>query len=87
MALIEEVRARIACEPPRAEGVLALRGVLEVAQPADDAREAAARDRALLKDLERVFASLMRTRQAEGGKLRTVILGPDGLAEGGAIAA
>lgn len=74
VAIAKELRRKHRLGASTPEGLLALRGVLEVTQPVDDGREVAGRERALLTDLDRVFAGLLRTRQAEGGKLHTVIL-------------
>ena len=63
---------RLAASSP--EGLLALRGVLEMTQPEDDSKAATARNQALFADLDMAFADLVRMRRAEGEKLRAVVL-------------
>jgi uncharacterized protein (TIGR00255 family) len=60
-------------EPPRAEGLLALRGILEPIKKEDDEQEAKLRDEAMLSSLDEAIAGLVAARQAEGSKLADVI--------------
>ena len=67
--------------PPSADGLLALKGVLETQEEAEDAEALAARERALAADAERLFAALAEVRQREGAALQATLLGHlDGLA-------
>jgi len=75
VALAEDLRLRLGAEPPRVDGLLALRGVLEVAEPEQDESTMAARNAAMLATLEAAFASLAAARQAEGARLKGVIEG------------
>ncbi|GAB5471332.1 MAG: YicC family protein [Rhodospirillales bacterium] len=60
--------------PPRADGLLALRGVLEVAEP-EPTVAPEARDAALLADAKRLFDALVAARQAEGVSLGAALTG------------
>jgi uncharacterized protein (TIGR00255 family) len=60
-------------EPPRVEGLLAIRGVLESVEPdaSDEAR--ATRGRELLASLRQALDGVAQARAAEGGRLTDVI--------------
>ena len=73
IALIAEVRARIPCEPPRAEGILALRGVVDVQSALDDEDERAALAAALLKSFAQTAETLAQSRRREGDALERLI--------------
>ncbi len=73
IALIEEVRARIACEPPRAEGILALRGVLDIQSTLDDEDERAALAAALGASFSQTADMLAQSRRREGLALERLI--------------
>jgi uncharacterized protein (TIGR00255 family) len=73
IALIEEVRARIPCEPPRAEGILAIRGVLDVQSTLDDEDERAALAAALTKSFAAAADILAQSRRREGDALERLI--------------
>lgn len=73
ITLIEEVRARIPCEPPRAEGILALRGVLDVQSSLDDEDERAALAAALAKSFGETADALAASRRREGEALERMI--------------
>ena len=61
--------------PPSADGLLALKGVLESQEEADDPEALAARERALAGDAERLFVALAEVRQREGAALQAMLLG------------
>jgi uncharacterized protein (TIGR00255 family) len=73
VAIAEKLRRKHRLRGSSPEGLLALRGVLEITQPEDDGKSSA-RNKALLADLSRAFSSLERMRRAEGRKLRTIVL-------------
>ena len=73
--LAEKLRARLGGEPPRAEAILALRGVLDQAAPGQDEAAIAARDKALQQGLEAAFRSLAQMRATEGEKLARILGG------------
>jgi uncharacterized protein (TIGR00255 family) len=74
MALARELATEIEdAAPPRIDGLLALRGVLESAEEAPDD---AARDRQielLATSFERALSSLVVMRETEGGRLESVL--------------
>jgi uncharacterized protein (TIGR00255 family) len=73
MRLANELAAEIEAAPPRIDGLLALRGVLE---GGDDALDEAARERQMkqLNDgFERALSGLAAMRAGEGARLETVL--------------
>ncbi|MDD9990975.1 MAG: YicC family protein [Rhodospirillales bacterium] len=72
IALAVEYRARDDIAPPRLDGMLALRGVIETAEAPDDA-EGAQDDGAMLATLDLALAELVRERQAEGAALAAAL--------------
>ena len=69
MALAERLRERLGGEPPRAEALLGLRGVLDVVSREDDPDKQAARDTAMIASLAAALADLAAMRRREGDKL------------------
>ncbi len=61
------------CERPRAEGLLALKGVLEVIEEPDDADLADSRRELMIVSLEQALKGLSDARGGEGQRLATVI--------------
>ena len=72
IALAAEYRGRDDIAPPRLDGMLALRGVIETAASSDEA-EAAQDDGAMLETLDVALAELVRERQAEGAALAAAL--------------
>ena len=75
----EHVRNITGCERPRAEGLLALRGVLEQVEETESETEVEQRRAAMLSTLEVAVASVVEARAAEGRQLTRVLA--DQLAE------
>lgn len=73
VVLAERLRERLGGSPPQVESLLALRGVMDVAVPQEDAAEIARRDKAMLKSADEAFQALTLMRKAEGAKLATVL--------------
>ena len=73
LVLAKEIRKKHRLPAPSVEGLLALRGVLEVASEEEDAKVAASRKDAMLKSLAQAFDSLSQSRRSEGRKLRPVL--------------
>lgn len=72
--LAKIVAERIPCDPPRPDGILALRGVLEAEEsPARDDAAEAAFDAAVLASFGECLNALAATRGAEGAALETVL--------------
>lgn len=61
--------------PPTLDGILAIRGVLELVEADESEEEAEARSRLMLADLDRALDSLIATRQREGERLGQVLGG------------
>jgi uncharacterized protein (TIGR00255 family) len=59
--------------PPRAEGLLALKGVLEIADEPEDEAEIAARQAAIVTSLNTALDALSEARAAEGRRLTDVL--------------
>jgi uncharacterized protein (TIGR00255 family) len=75
MALAARLRERLGGEPPRAEALLGLRGVLDVVSREDDPDKLAARDKAMIASLAAALADLSAMRRREGEKLAQNITG------------
>ncbi len=74
LALHAELGARIDTAPPRLEGLLAVRGVVEQAVREEVSADAAeARDAALLAGLDEAVAGLAAARLEEGARLVSVL--------------
>ncbi len=59
--------------PPRLDGLLAIKGVLEPEEDIEDEAVASARNAAMLGDLAAALGKLARARSEEGARLETVI--------------
>ena len=73
IALAAEYRANEGIAPPRLDGMLALRGVIEAAEQSDDDGDSAGDDAAMLETLDAALAELVRERQAEGAQLAAAL--------------
>lgn len=73
-ALGREVADGDAVLPPRLDGLLAVRGVVETVEAAESAEDRAARESALAADLPPLLADLAEQRQAEGARLKALVL-------------
>lgn len=74
--LIRDVSEEIPCDPPRPEGILALRGVLEAddAVAADDEAQTAI-DAHIIASCAACLDALAASRAAEGAELKVILLG------------
>lgn len=73
LVAMQQLEATVKAEPPRLDGILALRGVLEVQAPVTTEFELGARDASLLTSLANAFDSLVTARREEGGRLDAVL--------------
>jgi uncharacterized protein (TIGR00255 family) len=73
VAAAERIRQLTEVAPPRADGLLALKGVLEVVDHEEDPEVAAARQHAMLQSLEEALLALVEARAAEGARLAKVL--------------
>lgn len=60
--------------PATADGLLAVRGVVEVIDEREDPDVVAARDKAVTDDLEKLLAALAEARRAEGSRLSEILV-------------
>ena len=74
-ALREELADRVASEPPSLEGLLAVRGMLETVDVADDEQARLVREKAISAAGVDALASLAAARTEEGARLETLIAG------------
>jgi uncharacterized protein (TIGR00255 family) len=73
LAAIEEIGAEVRAAPPRLDGLLALRGVLETAEAVEDEATRAARSDAVLRVWDAALQALATMREAEGARLGTIL--------------
>ena len=73
IALAAEYRASDGIAPPRLDGMLALRGVIEAAEQPDDDADSGQDDVAMLETLDAALAELVHERQAEGALLAAAL--------------
>jgi uncharacterized protein (TIGR00255 family) len=72
-AAAQALHERIGGEPPRADALLALRGVLEISQPETDAAEIERRNQAMAASFEEAIVALDVSRRAEGSRLQAIL--------------
>jgi uncharacterized protein (TIGR00255 family) len=63
----------VRADPPRLDGILALRGVIEIQQTESTEFELGARDAALLSNLTQALDNLATARKEEGARLHSVL--------------
>ena len=73
VAIVNELQHEVEAAPPRLDGLLALRGVLESGTPEETLETREARDLAVIESFERALGALAATRLAEGGRLKTIL--------------
>jgi uncharacterized protein (TIGR00255 family) len=73
--LMAKLEARTQAAPPRLDGILALRGVLETVEEEESPEHQVARLAALQSDLEAALQSLVAMRAAEGARLLGMVRG------------
>ncbi|MEO1251043.1 MAG: YicC/YloC family endoribonuclease [Pseudomonadota bacterium] len=73
IAAVGAVSSKLRCDPPRAEGILGLRGVLETLEdpPGEEAREALLAS--LKKSFDEALEALIKSRRTEGAAMAGVI--------------
>jgi uncharacterized protein (TIGR00255 family) len=70
----EHIRALTEAAPPRVDGLMAIKGVLEVVEAEESPEVAAARVAAMLAGLEEGLAALVQARSSEGARLQSVLV-------------
>jgi len=73
LAAVETLRGAAGVGPPSAEGLLNVRGVLELVEPEESEAEAAARTEAMLSSLDAALDGMVRARADEGAHLTVVV--------------
>jgi len=73
IAAARAAAARAGLAPPTMDGVLAVRGVVEVAEAVDDEASLAAVCAGALASFDAAIAALVETRRAEGAALATIL--------------
>jgi uncharacterized protein (TIGR00255 family) len=69
----EHIRELTDAAPPRADGLMAIKGVLEVVEAEEAAETAEARAAAMLKTLDEALTALVAARSSEGARLKAVL--------------
>jgi uncharacterized protein (TIGR00255 family) len=75
LAMIEKIRMQVDCAPPQAEGLLALRGVIEQAEEDMSEEAHAGLCAALLASFDKALDGLVAARRAEGAAMAAVLAG------------
>jgi len=73
LLMVERINMRVQCDPPRAESILALRGVLEPVDEAEDDEAKQALVKAVLESFKDALKMLAAARRKEGEALGAVI--------------
>ena len=74
LALVSQIQNRLGdCRPPSADGLLSLRGVIDVLDPMPTGEARAALESTLLTGLDGALAALSEVRRAEGARLDAVL--------------
>jgi uncharacterized protein (TIGR00255 family) len=74
LAALDTLKSMTDVAAPRAEALLGIKGVLEVVEPEESEAETQARNEAMLASLEQALDAMVRSRQAEGGRLKAIVL-------------
>jgi len=74
LGIAAEFGPKLSAEPPRIDGLLALKGVLDVALPEIDETEAAKRTEALQRGFGKAIDGLAEMRRVEGKRLVELVL-------------
>ena len=69
IAAMERIGSRISVQPPTLDGLLAVRGLIETAEPIDDPEAQAALDGAILANFDEALSDLVAMRAREGSAI------------------
>lgn len=75
LAALRSLEGTVRADPPRLDGILGLRGVIEVQQSELGEAELAARDAAVLSSLAQALDGLAQARREEGARLHSFLTG------------
>ena len=73
MHAADRVRDLTNATPPRVDGLIGIKGVLDIVEPQEDQDQAAARSEAMLKSLDGALVALVAARAAEGARLAATL--------------
>jgi uncharacterized protein (TIGR00255 family) len=73
MVAAARVRTLTDAAPPRVDGLITIKGVLDVVERQEDAEQAAARSEIMLKSLDGAMVALVAARAAEGSRLAATL--------------
>lgn len=73
MQAAERVRTLSDATPPRVDGLMSIKGVLDVIEPVEDPEQAAARSDTLINSLQVALTALVAARAAEGARLSATL--------------
>jgi uncharacterized protein (TIGR00255 family) len=73
LAAIDRLRERLPLSPPSAEGLLNVKGLIELVEPEESEPEAQTRTEAMLADLMAALDGMVRYRQEEGDRLSAIV--------------
>ncbi len=71
---MERISSRLSVQPPTLDGILAVRGLIESAEPEDDPEALAALEESVLADFDRAVAELTKMRAREGAAIAATLL-------------
>jgi uncharacterized protein (TIGR00255 family) len=75
MKVAADLSAKLAAPPPSVDGILAIKGVLEVSEPDESEAERQAAETAILKTFDQALAGLVEMRRREGTSLQQILSG------------
>ncbi len=75
MVAAARIRTLTDAAPPRVDGLITIKGVLDVVDDTEDPEQAAARSEAMLKSLDGALIALVAARAAEGARLASTLRG------------
>jgi uncharacterized protein (TIGR00255 family) len=73
MKVAADLSAKLAAPPPTVDGILAIKGVLEVSEPDESEAERQAAENAILKAFDQALAGLVQMRRREGTSLQQIL--------------
>jgi uncharacterized protein (TIGR00255 family) len=74
MKVAADLSAKLAAPPPSVDGILAIKGVLEVSEPDDTEAERQAAEAAILKAFDQALTGLVDMRRREGTSLQQILI-------------
>jgi uncharacterized protein (TIGR00255 family) len=75
MVAAARIRTLTDAAPPRVDGLITIKGVLDVVEQQEDAEHVTARNEAMLKSLDGALIALVAARAAEGARLASTLKG------------